>query len=204
MFEKFNAQARQAVVHAQEEAQRLNQHYIGTEHLLLGLLDVDGSVAAKALTALSISTDDVRRDVEEITGRGEEPPTAHIPFTPRSKQVLDLSVLEAMQLNHSSVGTAHILLGLLRERDGVAGRVLTARGIGLDQLRQHVTLLAGDPRTPAFTGHPEPRNGQETITAGETEQAAHAIEIRRLRAENERLRAILHDHGIDPGTGHAG
>ncbi len=145
MFERFNTQARQSVVHAQEEAQRLNQHYIGTEHLLLGVLDVDGSVAAEALAALSVSPDDVRRDVEAITGRGEEPPTAHIPFTPRSKQVLDLSVLEAMQLNHSSVGTAHILLGLLREGDGVAGRVLTARGIGLDQLRRHVTLLARRP-----------------------------------------------------------
>jgi Clp amino terminal domain, pathogenicity island component len=144
MFERFTDRARRVVVLAQEEAGRLDHNYIGTEHLLLGLIHEGEGIAARALEALGIRLEVVRAEVEEIIGRGSEPPAGRIPFTPRAKKVLELSLREALQLGHSYIGTEHILLGLIREGEGVAARVLVKLGADLSRVRQQVIqLLSG-------------------------------------------------------------
>ncbi len=141
MFERFTDRARRVVVLAQEEARMLNHNYIGTEHILLGLAHEGEGVAAKALAAMGISLDAVRGQVEEIIGRGKEAPSGHIPFTPRAKKVLELSLRESLQLGHDYIGTEHILLGLLREGEGVAAQVLVRLGADLNRVRQQVVQL---------------------------------------------------------------
>jgi len=144
MFERFTDRARRVVVLAQEEARMLNHNYIGTEHILLGLIHEGEGVAAKALEAMSVSLEGVRDQVGEIIGRGQAAPAGHIPFTPRAKKVLELSLREALQLGHNYIGTEHILLGLIREGDGVAAQVLQKLGADLNRVRQQVIqLLAG-------------------------------------------------------------
>jgi ATP-dependent Clp protease ATP-binding subunit ClpC len=144
LFQRFSDRARRVVVLAQEEARMLNHNYIGTEHLLLGLIQEGEGVAAKALESMNISLEAVRNQVEEIIGRGSSAPTGHIPFTPRAKKVLELSLREALQLGHNYIGTEHILLGLIREGEGVAAQVLTKLGADLDRVRnQVVQLLTG-------------------------------------------------------------
>jgi ATP-dependent Clp protease ATP-binding subunit ClpC len=138
MFERFTARARRAVVNAQQEARELNHNYIGTEHLLLGLMREPESVAARALQELKISQDTVREHVIQIVGRGQQPPSGHVPFTPRAKKVLELSLREALQLSHNYIGTEHILLGLIREGEGVAARVLVKLGGNLAVVREKV------------------------------------------------------------------
>jgi ATP-dependent Clp protease ATP-binding subunit ClpC len=144
MFERFTDRARRVVVLAQEEAKMLNHNYIGTEHILLGLIHEGEGVAAKALESLGISLDAVREQVQDIIGQGQQQPTGHIPFTPRAKKVLELSLREALQLGHSYIGTEHILLGLIREGEGVAAQVLVKLGADLNRVRQQVIqLLSG-------------------------------------------------------------
>ena len=144
MFERFTDRARRVVVLAQEEARLLNHNYIGTEHILLGLIHEGEGVAAKALESLGISLEAVRDQVEEIIGQGGSSPSGHIPFTPRAKKVLELSLREALQLGHNYIGTEHILLGLIREGEGVAAQVLTKLGADLSRVRQQVIqLLSG-------------------------------------------------------------
>ncbi|MBN2248679.1 MAG: ATP-dependent Clp protease ATP-binding subunit [Coriobacteriia bacterium] len=144
MFERFTEKARRVVVYAQEEARMLNQNYIGTEHLLLGLIREQDGIAAKALESLDISVEDVHQQVEELIGRGTYVPTGHIPFTPRAKKVLELSLREALQLGHNYIGTEHILLGLIREGEGVAAQVLLNLGADLEKVRSAVIqLLSG-------------------------------------------------------------
>src|SRR5438128_4429889 len=144
MFERFTDRARRVVVLAQEEARMLNHNYIGTEHILLGLIHEGEGVAAKALESLNISLEAVRSQVEEIIGQGQATPTGHIPFTPRAKKVLELSLREALQLGHNYIGTEHILLGLIREGEGVAAQVLQKLGADLNRVRQTVIqLLSG-------------------------------------------------------------
>jgi ATP-dependent Clp protease ATP-binding subunit ClpC len=144
MFERFTDEARRVVVLAQEEARLLNHNYIGTEHLLLGLAHEGQGVAAKALESLGISLEAVRAQVEEIIGQGQSAPTGHIPFTPRAKKVFELSLREALQLGHNYIGTEHVLLGLVREGEGVAAQVLVKLGAGLPRVRQQVIqLLSG-------------------------------------------------------------
>jgi len=148
MFERFTDRARRVVVLAQEEARVLNHNYIGTEHILLGLLREGEGVAAKALESLGISLDAVRQQVEEIIGQGQQAPSGHIPFTPRAKKVLELADRETRALGHPYVGTEHILLGLIREGDGVAAQVLVNLGADLNRVRQQVIqLLRGDQGT---------------------------------------------------------
>jgi len=141
MFERFTERARRVVVLAQEEARMLNHNYIGTEHILLGLAREGEGVAARALESLGISLEAVRQQVEEIIGRGQEAPSGHIPFTPRAKKVLELSLREAQQLGHNYIGTEHILLGLIREGSGVAAQVLVKLGADLNRARQQVVQL---------------------------------------------------------------
>ncbi len=144
MFERFTEKARRVVVYAQEEARMLNQNYIGTEHLLLGLIREEEGIAARAIKSLNISLEDVRTQVEEIIGRGTSTPSAHIPFTPRAKKVLELSLRESLQLGHNYIGTEHILLGLIREGEGIAARVMINLGGDLDKVRnQVIELLSG-------------------------------------------------------------
>jgi ATP-dependent Clp protease ATP-binding subunit ClpC len=141
MFERFTDRARRVVVLAQEEARMLDHNYIGTEHILLGLIHEGEGVAAKALDSMGIGLDAVRQEVGEIIGRGQDAPSGHIPFTPRAKKVLELSLREALQLGHTYIGTEHILLGLIREGDGVAAQVLVRLGADLDRTRQQVIQL---------------------------------------------------------------
>src|ERR1700710_1359806 len=144
MFERFTDRARRVVVLAQEEARMLNHNYIGTEHILLGLIHEGEGVAAKSLESLGISLEGVRSQVEEIIGQGQQAPSGHIPFTPRAKKVLELSLREALQLGHNYIGTEHILLGLIREGEGVAAQVLVKLGADLNRVRQQVLqLLSG-------------------------------------------------------------
>jgi ATP-dependent Clp protease ATP-binding subunit ClpC len=160
MFERFTDRARRVVVLAQEEARMLSHNYIGTEHILLGLIHEGDGIAAKALESLSISLEAVRAQVEEIIGQGQQAPSGHIPFTPRAKKVLELSLREALQLGHNYIGTEHILLGLIREGEGVAAQVLQKLGADLNRVRQQVIQL--------LSGY----QGKETQASGAPAEAA--------------------------------
>jgi ATP-dependent Clp protease ATP-binding subunit ClpA len=152
VFERFTDRARRVIPLAQEEARLLNHNYIGTEHILLGLIHEGEGVAAKALESLGISLEAVRVQVQEIIGQGQTAPTGHIPFTPRAKKVLELSLREALQLGHNYVGTEHILLGLLREGGGVAAQVLAGFGADHARLREQVLRLLTGGSEQAGTG----------------------------------------------------
>ena len=167
MFERFTDRARRVVVLAQEEARLLNHSYIGTEHILLGLIHEGEGVAAKALESLGISLEAVRSQVEEIIGQGGSSPSGHIPFTPRAKKVLELSLREALQLGHNYIGTEHILLGLIREGEGVAAQVLVKLGADLSRVRQQVIQLLSGYQGPAgASGAGGGRGDQTPASAG--------------------------------------
>ena len=173
MFERFTDRARRVVILAQEEARMLNHGYIGTEHILLGLIREGDGVAAKALELLGISLEAVHQQVEEIIGRGQHAPSGHIPFTSPAKEVLELSLREALQLGHNYIGTEHILLGLIREGEGVAAQVLVKLGADDNRIRQQVIqLLHGLTRArsrPPQTRWPRrrpPRRWSSTSSAG--------------------------------------
>src|SRR5687767_3938426 len=161
MFERFTDRARRAVVLAQEEARLLNHNYIGSEHILLGLIQEGEGVAARALESLGISLDGVREQVQEIIGQGPAAPTGHIPFTPRAKKVLELALREALQLGHSYIGTEHILLGLVREGEGVAAQVLQKLGADLARVRQTVVESLGSSESPGRS--PRRRRGRRIL-----------------------------------------
>src|SRR5450830_331662 len=163
MFERFTDRARRVVVLAQEEAKMLNHNYIGTEHILLGLIHEGEGVAAKALESLGISLDAVREQVQEIIGQWQQSPSGHIPFTPRAKKVLELSLREALQLGHNYIGTEHILLGLIREGEGVAAQVLVKLGADLNRVRQQVIQL--------LSGY---QGKEQVAVGGETTQGTQA------------------------------
>ncbi|CAN5132700.1 ATP-dependent Clp protease ATP-binding subunit [soil metagenome] len=181
MFERFTDRARRVVVLAQEEARLLNHNYIGTEHILLGLIHEGEGVAAKALESPGISLEKVRQQVEEIIGAGQSPPSGHIPFTPRAKKVLELSLREALQLGHNYIGTEHILLGLIREGEGVAAQVLVKLGADLGRVRQQVIqLLSG------YSGSKEAAGGGTS----QTQQGSLVLDqfgrnLTQLAAENK-------------------
>jgi ATP-dependent Clp protease ATP-binding subunit ClpC len=183
MFQRFTDQARRVVVLAQHEARTLNHDYIGTEHLLLGLIDEGQGVAASALTSMGVSLPEMRQAVQDAVGRGAEPPpeSKHIPFTQRAKKVLELSLRESQHLGHNYIGTEHILLALLREGDGVAAQVLVASGLDLYRVRQQVTeLLHGHGEASAAAAPPP-------AAAGELLGRLTSI-VARLDAIEQRLR----------------
>jgi ATP-dependent Clp protease ATP-binding subunit ClpA len=190
MFERFTDRARRVVVLAQEEARMLNHNYIGTEHILLGLIHEGEGVAAKALEFLGISLDAVRQQVEEIIGQGDQVPSGHVPFTPRAKKVLELSMRESLQLGHNYIGTEHILLGLIREGDGVAAQVLVKLGADLNRVRQQVIQL--------LHGY----QGKEPVSARSTERELMLLDTRRTRLEaiEHRLTAMEQRIGTGPST----
>lgn len=199
MFERFTDRARRVVVLAQEEARLLNHNYIGTEHILLGLIHEGEGVAAKALESLGISLEAVRSQVEEIIGQGGSSPSGHIPFTPRAKKVLELSLREALQLGHNYIGTEHILLGLIREGEGVAAQVLVKLGADLSRVRQQVIqLLSGYSGSGQGEGS-EP--GKETVGGsserGDGPQGGSAI----LDQFGRNLTQNAKDKALDPVIG---
>jgi len=151
MFERFTERARQVVVLAQEEARALGHNYIGTEHLLLGLFAVEDGLAARVLVSLGITAEDSRAQVVRIVGHGEGPVAGQIPFTPRAKKVLELSMREALALGHNYIGTEHVLLGIAREGKGVAARILAAHGADAERVRETVMSTLVLPSRPAPT-----------------------------------------------------
>jgi ATP-dependent Clp protease ATP-binding subunit ClpC len=151
MFDRFTDRARQVIVLAQVEARSLKHNYIGTEHLLLGLLGSEG-VAARALERLGVDKEQARAKVEKVIGRGSSAPQGHIPFTPRAKKVLELSLREGLQLGHRYIGTEHLLLGLIREGEGVGPQVLADLGAELDEVRSQVMLILGKARDSGDSG----------------------------------------------------
>ena len=196
MFERFTDRARRVVVLAQEEARMLNHNYIGTEHILLGLIHEGEGVAAKALESLGISLEAVRQQVEEIIGQGQQAPSGHIPFTPRAKKVLELSLREALQLGHNYIGTEHILLGLIREGEGVAAQVLVRLGADLNRVRRQVIqLLHGRP-----SGELYAEAGLAPRPAGGGERRLLAALQARVKAIESRLPVIEQRLGAGPDT----
>jgi ATP-dependent Clp protease ATP-binding subunit ClpA len=180
MFERFTDQARRVVVLAQEEARDLGHSYIGTEHILLGLLRETDEIAAQALEALGIGLDAARREIRLIIGEGEGTalPT-HIPFTPRAKKVLELSLREALQLGHNYIGTEHILLGLIREGEGVAAQVLVRLGADLNQVRQQVIgmVRAGEAGAEQYLPGEGPVVTEESSSVRVTARAGSATHV---------------------------
>ena len=190
MFERFTDRARRVVVLAQDEARMLNHNYIGTEHLLLGLIHEGEGVAAKALESLGISLEAVREQVEEIIGHGQQAPTGHIPFTPRAKKVLELSLREALQINHTYIGTEHILLGLIREGEGVAAQVLIKLGADLNRVRTQVLqLLSGF------------QSGREAATAGAPDLGPQSASSKVLDQFGRNLTQAARENKLDPVIG---
>jgi ATP-dependent Clp protease ATP-binding subunit ClpA len=188
MFERFTDRARRVVVLAQEEARMLNHNYVGTEHILLGLIHEGDGVAAKALESLGISLEAVRAQVEEIIGQGQQIPSGHIPFTPRAKKVMELSLREALQLGHDYIGTEHILLGLIREGDGVAAQVLIRLGADLNRVRQQVITVLYQSKEPRLARRP-------------AEEGAPLPEVQaRLDAVEDWLAAVDQRVGTGPDT----
>src|SRR5258705_6430233 len=189
MFERFTDRARRVVVLAQEEARMLNHNYIGTEHILLGLIHEGEGVAAKALESLGLSQEAVRRQVEEIIGQGERAPSGHIPFTPRAKKVLELALREALQLGHNYIGTERILLGLIREGEGVAAQVLVKLGADLNRVRQQVIQL--------LHGY----QGKEQVQVGGNDQATAQAGSQILDQFGRNLTQAARDNKLDPVIG---
>ncbi|MFZ9099824.1 MAG: ATP-dependent Clp protease ATP-binding subunit [Candidatus Planktophila sp.] len=188
MFERFTDRARRVVVLAQEEARMLNHNYIGTEHILLGLIHEGEGVAAKGLESLGISLEGVRAQVEEIIGQGQQAPSGHIPFTPRAKKVLELSLREALQLGHNYIGTEHILLGLIREGEGVAAQVLVKLGADLNRVRQQVIQL--------LSGY----QGKEAVTQGGPAEGTPSTSLV-LDQFGRNLTAAAREGKLDPVIG---
>ena len=198
MFERFTDRARRVVVLAQEEARLLNHNYIGTEHILLGLLNEGEGIAAKALESLGINLSGVREQVVEIIGQGQQAPTGHIPFTPRAKKVLELSLREALQLGHNYIGTEHILLGLIREGEGVAAQVLQKLGAELQKVRQTVIQLLSGP-----TGSEEqPTAGAGASSSSRSESSSSSSQGSTVLDQFGRnLTQAARDRKLDPVIG---
>ena len=198
MFERFTERARRAVVLAQEEARKLDHGYIGTEHLLLGLIREGEGVAAKALESLGISLKTVREQVVARVGRGQRPPSGHIPFTERAKRVLELSLRESGQLGHRYIGTEHVLLAIVREGDGIAAQVLTGLGADLDRVRQQVIELLHGRTSEGPRSGPSPRAGSGS---GPAEDVRPEDDVTAwLEALGLRLAAIERWVGMRPGV----
>jgi ATP-dependent Clp protease ATP-binding subunit ClpC len=189
VFERFTDRARRVVVLAQEEARMLNHNYIGTEHILLGLIHEGEGVACRALESMGISLRAARVEVEDIIGQGQSKPTGHVPFTPRAKKVLEMALREALALKHDYIGTEHLLLGLIREGEGVGAQVLQKLGADLNLARQRVIELlraAGVESAPVEAQHGDPR---ELVRRA-------ADRARRARELSERLAAGLGDPSV--------
>ncbi len=201
MFERFTDRARRVVVLAQEEARLLNHNYIGTEHILLGLIHEGEGVAAKALESLGISLEAVRNQVEEIIGQGGSSPSGHIPFTPRAKKVLELSRREELQLGHNYIGTEHILLGLIREGEGVAAQVLVKLGADLSRVRQQVIQLLSGYSGSGGDGGPGSGSGEKASATAGGSSAGDASGSLVLDQFGRNLTQAAREKSLDPVIG---
>ncbi|MFC4590135.1 Clp protease N-terminal domain-containing protein [Sphaerisporangium corydalis] len=210
MFERFTDSARRAVVAAQEEARRLNHDYIGTEHVLLGLLGEGKGLAATVLKSLGLTLESVRSNVEELVGPGETTPGAHIPFTSRAKKVLELSLREALQLHHNYISTEHILLGLIREGEGVAVRVLRLHEVDMQRVREQL-VEGAEGRRIRRLGNP----GEDTTMLVASGAASFGARLDRLQESIDRIERRLDALGVPlaadpaditpgPGAAHTG
>lgn len=197
MFERFTDSARRAVVTAQEGARRLNHEYIGTEHVLLGLLGEGRGLAATVLTGLGLTLDDVRTSVEEIVGLGVSTSGAHIPFTPRAKKVLELSLRESLQLHHNYIGTEHILLGLVREGEGVAVQVLVLHEVDLQQVRERL-IEGAESRRGRRLGNP----AEDTVLF--TPAQGLGARLERIQESLDRIERRLDAMGVPPAPDDTG
>jgi ATP-dependent Clp protease ATP-binding subunit ClpA len=204
MFERFTAEARMVVIGAQGEARELQHNRIGTEHVLLGLFATPTCVAAQALRNLGVSAASVRDAVEAEEGRGEQSPTGHIPFTKRTKKVLELSLREALQLKHNYIGTEHILLAIVREGEGLAAKVLAQQVRDLGTVRTTVLDLVKGDRTEHAGGWTPPRTSaaDEVVSAaqalaGDAPMGSHHLLEALVRAEGSMAAKVLNDLGID-------
>src|SRR5664280_1959985 len=186
MFERFTERARQVVVLAQEEARTLKHNYIGTEHILLGLLREEEGLAARVLESLEITVERVRAQVVRIVGSGEEVTSGQIPFTPRAKKVLELALREALSLGHNYIGTEHILLGLVREDEGVAARILLDLDAEPEKIRNEVMRTLSGPG----------RRGQQQGGGGEGKRSAKVLE-----QFGRNLTKMAEDGKLDPCIG---
>ncbi len=198
MFERFTDQARRVVTLAQEEARMLRHNRIGTEHLLLGLIQVDDGVAAQSLESLGISLAAVREQVEETIGHGRWAPPVNIPYAPQAKKVLDMSLREALALGHHTIGTEHILLGLIRDGEGPAAQVLDTLGADLIGVRQQVLRLLHD------AAEQEQRNGAAAPHAGPADAGDRGLlseAIARFESMDSRLSAVEQRVGTGPDVG---
>jgi len=201
MFERFSGQARHVVVSAQEEARELDHNYIGTEHLLLGLLVTSDSLASASLIALGYTLDGARASVEAMVGRGKASSRGHIPFTPRAKKVLELSLREALQLKHNHIGTEHILLGLVREGEGRAAQILATKH-PLDRVRADVLARVESPgASEAHAGSRTPAAHEVLVLAaelaGDTPVGSHHILEAILQQPDSAAAKVLTDAGVD-------
>jgi ATP-dependent Clp protease ATP-binding subunit ClpC len=197
VFERFTDRARRVVVLAQEEARLLNHNYIGTEHILLGLIHEGEGVAARALESMGISLESVRSQVVEIIGQGAQAPTGHIPFTPRAKKVLELSLREALQLGHNYIGTEHILLGLIREGEGVAAQVLQKLGAELHKVRQTVIQLLSGSQGDEPSGSSEATSSGRRGSSSSSESSGSTV----LDQFGRNLTQYARERKLDPVIG---
>ena len=199
MFERFTDRARRVVVLAQEEARLLNHNYIGTEHILLGLIHEGEGVAARSLEGLGINLESVRSQVVVIIGQGSQAPSGHIPFTPRAKKVLELSLREALQLGHNYIGTEHILLGLIREGEGVAAQVLVKLGAELTKVRQTVIQLLSGVEGEEGSGSGSGSSSGSSSSRGEGSSSGSTV----LDQFGRNLTQLARDRNLDPVIGRA-
>ena len=210
MFERFTERARQVVVLAQDEARTLKHNYIGTEHILLGLLREEEGLAARVLDSLDITVEEVRAQVARIVGQGDEVTTGQIPFTPRAKKVLELALREALSLGHNYIGTEHILLGLVRENEGVAARILLDFDADAEKIRNEIIrMLSGPGRRQGAGAGARRREGRQELQAArpvrpQPDQAGHRGQAGPGRRPPERDRARHADpvapHQEQPGA----
>jgi ATP-dependent Clp protease ATP-binding subunit ClpA len=201
MFERFTNRARHAVVLAQEEARRLHHNYIGTEHVLLGLLGEPGGLAAQALARFGISLESAREEVEAIVGTGNGMVSGHIPFTPRAKKTLEFALREALELHHNYIGTEHILLGVMREGDGVGARILKQHSSDLASVRSAVLDLLSTQPAGATPG----RRWQRRHLAagpGEEPESGESAELRTTPAADASLSDAARLAGSQPVGSH--
>jgi ATP-dependent Clp protease ATP-binding subunit ClpA len=208
MFERFTARARTVIVEAQEAARSMQHNYIGTEHLLVGLLDVSDGLAARALHQFGLTAETVRSDIDRIIGRGDGTQSGHIPFRPRAKKVLELSLREALQLNHNYIGTEHILLAIIREGEGLAAKIMSEHIKELRSLRGTVLAMLSVSTEPGAETSAVRKSTDAATDAVSTAQAlaggapmgSHHLLEALIRAEGSMAAKVLAALGVDPET----